>query len=145
VVTADDLVVGDLRVVGEGRRSAAAARALAQPDPRAALRALGIRFVLVHVGQPGPAPDVPAGRVLVDAPTLQLVRLTGPVAARSRPEALAPVVAVDLLALLAVVGAAVLAGWRGDRARPELPVGTVPPSSPADADAAAPGSETGDR
>jgi hypothetical protein len=145
VVSSDDLAVGDLRVAGDGRRSAAAARALDQPDPGAALLALGVRFVLVHVGQPGTAPDPPAGRVVVDTPTLRLLRLAGPVAARQRPELLAPVVAVDLLALLAVIGAAALGSWRGDRARRGLPVGTVPPSSPKGADAAAPGSKTGDR
>ena len=133
VVVDDDLVVGDVRVAGEGRRAARAEAALAGPDPAGALRRLGVRWVLVHRDQPGRTPDVPPGRTVVSAPTLRLVRLDGPVAARPLPAATPAVAAADALALLLLVAAGLLTGKRGDRLRDGLLVGRVRPGRGPDA------------
>lgn len=125
VVTDDDLVVGTRRVPGEGRRAQAARDALAGQDPGPALRRLGVRWVLVHVGQPGGAFEVPAGRTVLESRTLRLVRLAGPVSARPVPPAAPAVLAADALALLLMLAAAVLAGRRGLGRRTGLLVGRV--------------------
>ncbi len=125
VVTDDDLVVGKVRVPGEGRRAAAARAALTAPDPGPALRALGIGWVLVHRGQPGPSPAVPPGRTVVDTRSLQLVRLAGPVAPRPLPASAPAVAAADAVAVLLLGAAAALAGRRGERVRRWLLVGRV--------------------
>jgi len=75
-------------------------------DPAARLRALGVRWVLVHRGQPGPPPRIPAGEVALTSRTLTLVRLGGPVAGRPLPSATVPVLVTDGLAAVFVVIAA---------------------------------------
>jgi hypothetical protein len=75
-VTDDTLVVGDVVVPGEDRR---ARRVLAAVDDPARLARLGIGWVLVERGTPGP--DVPAAvtalPVAVDGPDLVLHRVPG--------------------------------------------------------------------
>jgi hypothetical protein len=126
VVADDDLVVGDRRVPGEGIRSGAARAALDGPDPGAALRRLGVRWVLVHRGQPGPWPLVPAGRTVHEGATLTLVRLSGPVTHRPLPGTAGAVLAADVLAIAVLVAAATAAARRGEAPRRGLLVGTVP-------------------
>jgi hypothetical protein len=125
VVTDDDLVVGTRRIPGEGQRAQAARDALAGQDAAPALRRLGVRWVLVHVGQPGAAFEVPAGRAALESRTLRLVRLAGPVSARPLPPAAPAVLAGGVVALLLMLAAAVLAGGRGLGRRPGLLVGRV--------------------
>jgi hypothetical protein len=112
VVADDALVVGRTRIDGEGHRSAAAAAALRSGDPATGLRGLGVRWVVVHRGQPGarPIPALRAGRTVLTGPNLRLVRLTGQVADRRLPAATAVVVVADVLALLLLLGAGLVLG-----------------------------------
>jgi hypothetical protein len=129
VVVDDTLVVGEQAVPGEGPRAAAARAALDRPDAGRRLRALGIGWVLVHRDQPGPALPVPAGRTAYRGTGLTLVRLPGPVTARSSPDGAGLVLGADALALLVLLGAGLLAVRRGEPRRDGLPIGTVPPEA----------------
>ncbi|HET9945204.1 MAG TPA: hypothetical protein VFR56_06095, partial [Actinomycetes bacterium] len=133
VVADDDLVVGDRRVPGEGARSRAARTALDRPHPAAALRRLGVRWVLVHHGQPGPRPRVPAGRAVHEGATLTLLRLSGPVTPRPLQGAAAAVLVADLVAIAVLLAAATVVARRGEARRRGLLVGTVPPGAGAPA------------
>ena len=133
VVADDDLVVGDRRVPGEGARSRAARTALDRPHPAAALRRLGVRWVLVHHGQPGPRPRVPAGRTVHEGATLTLLRLSGPVTPRPLQGAAAAVLVADLVAIAVLLAAATVVARRGEARRRGLLVGTVPPGAGAPA------------
>jgi len=102
----DTVQVGGTTIAGESADAAGMGALLAGDGPLdTALRAWGIRYVLVETGQ---IPAVDAGRLggtpVVTGPDLVLYRLDGPVA--SLPAAVrgpALVVAADLVALLAVL------------------------------------------
>ena len=102
----DTVQVGGTTIAGESADAAGMGALLAGDGPLdTALRAWGIRYVLVETGQ---IPAVDAGRLggtpVVTGPDLVLYRLDGPVAplpAAVRGPAL--VVAADLVALLAVL------------------------------------------
>lgn len=80
VLVDDRVLLTDRVVPAEDPRVAAVARALDDPDPAGALRANGVRWVLVERGMG--EPEVPAGRVAYDGGGLLLVDLAadGPVA-----------------------------------------------------------------
>ena len=124
VVTATDLDVGDLVVAGDDPATAPIGAALGDRQQLTeALRAEGVRFVLLHRTAAGAARVVePAGAVLFDGPELRLLDLDGS-ARPTRSSAPALVVAGDVLAVAVVLGAG--GGWlvtamrrasRGDRA-----------------------------
>ena len=106
VVTDDTLVVGGLTVAGEDRRARAVRAAVDDP---AALARLGIGWVLVERGTPGPA--VPAGidalPAVVTGRDLVLHRVPGAVeAAGPPPVRVTVVVLAHALAAGAVLGSA---------------------------------------
>ncbi|WGX99877.1 hypothetical protein QI633_15160 [Nocardioides sp. QY071] len=80
VLVDDRVLLADRVVPAEDPRVVAVALALADPDPAGALRAQGVRWVLVERGMG--EPEVPAGRVAYDGGGLMLVDLAagGPVA-----------------------------------------------------------------
>lgn len=87
VVVDDRVLLTDRVVPPEDPRVVAVTLALADREPAGALRALGVRWVLVERGMG--APEVPAGRVAYDGGGLRLVDLTadGPVTeARAEPD-----------------------------------------------------------
>ncbi|MDQ6524071.1 hypothetical protein RB608_10690 [Nocardioides sp. LHD-245] len=74
VLVDDRVLLGGGRVVpAEDPRVVAVTGALADPDPAAALRALGVRWVLVERGMGDP--EVPPGRIAYDGEGLRLVDL----------------------------------------------------------------------
>ena len=77
VLVDDRIVLDDEVLPGEDPRLAAVTSGLETDAPAEALTGLGVRWVLVE--KPLPASyDVPAGRVALDTPGLQLVDLGGP-------------------------------------------------------------------
>jgi hypothetical protein len=95
-----------IRVGGEDARSAAAAAAAHDP---AALAALGIGWVLVERGTPGPGPSAAVAALprVVDGPWLTLLRVPDPVPAPGPgPVASALVVGAHLIAVAALAVAA---------------------------------------
>ncbi len=89
VVAGDDVWVGDTRISGENARSRRVAAVLAQPGPLdlAALRAEGVRYVLVERDQPGAEVEgrIAGAQQLHDGRDLGLWRLPGTVANRADP------------------------------------------------------------
>ncbi|WP_141002866.1 hypothetical protein [Nocardioides humi] len=81
VLVDDRVLLGDRVVPPEDPRVVAATLALADPDPAGALRANGVRWVLVERGMG--EPDVPVGAVVYDAGGC--CSSTSPPVARSRP------------------------------------------------------------
>ena len=74
VLVDDRVVLTDRVVPAEDPRSAVVSAALARPDPAAALRSIGVRWVLVEEGMGDP--DVPAGRTAYAGGGLRLVDLS---------------------------------------------------------------------
>ena len=74
VLIDDRIVLGQETIPGEDPRTAQVDAALDDEDPRGALSALGVRWVLVEKPLPS-AIDVPAGRVVHDGTWLTLVDL----------------------------------------------------------------------
>jgi hypothetical protein len=124
VVVDDELVVGRpgesaLTVAGEDRRAAAAATALDDP---AALGALGVGWVLVEHGTPGPPPGpaVAALPQVVAGHWVTLLRVPSVVPEPAPgPRTVLAVLGAHLLALAAVLGSA-LAAAAGGRLRSAL-------------------------
>jgi hypothetical protein len=126
VVSSDDLAVrhsgGVLVVPGEGDRAAAARAALSSAHPGAALRRLGIGWVLVERDQPADRVPVPAGTVVHAGPALRLIRLDGAaLGARPWPGQTPWVVGTDAIVALGVLftGALAARGRLGRAARRE--------------------------
>jgi hypothetical protein len=126
VVASADLPVGRSVVHGDDARSAAVEAALKGPDAAAALRALGVGWVLVEKGQSGVAVPEPNGTVRYDGKHLRLVHV-GRADPRPLPSYAPLVVVVDLLvaALLGVAGTAI--AIRAMSRRRRLPAGRVSP------------------
>jgi hypothetical protein len=107
----DDVQVGDILVAGESPDTADLGALLAGTGPLdAALRAHGVRWVLLEHGQVPPTdPARLGGTAVVDGPDLTLYRLDGAVAAL--PDAVRArwlVVAGDLFALIAFLSCAIV-------------------------------------
>jgi hypothetical protein len=128
VVTDDRLVVGATVLAGEDPRAAAARAALAPGAPLddAALRGLGIGWVLVERGTPGPRlPALDRAQRVHAGEDLELYRLAGPVAAVPSPRT-APVLLADLTALGLLLGvSAAFPIMARRRLRAALPAGKV--------------------
>ncbi len=75
VLVDDRVLLADRVVPAEDPRVVAVTRALADTDPAGALRAQGVRWVLVERGMG--EPEVPAGRIAYDGGGLRLVDLSG--------------------------------------------------------------------
>ena len=124
-VVSRDLVVGTAIVPGDDPRSTAVGAALATGHPATAtLPQLGIGWLLVERGTPGPVdPGLLVGAALAyDGPDLRLYRL-GPADGPGWPGTTPLVLTVDTVALAVAVGAG-LAGWGARRrGRPSDPTG----------------------
>ena len=108
-IVSDDLVIdtsaGLVSVAGDDPRAQAIGRALARGEEvEPLLPGLGVGWVLVAKGTPGPIPDLQGWELLLDGPDLSLYAAPQGSVAEERSDARL-VAAVDL-----VVGAALLAG-----------------------------------
>ncbi|MDH2416640.1 hypothetical protein [Nocardioides sp. CER19] len=129
VVTNQDLVVGSMTVAGEDPRARRVSTALAAPTPSGradALRALGVRWVLVEKDA-GEAPSV-HGRVVHDGPLLRIIRLDGnvPLASPSTARSIATAAAwAAFVGLVLVDLAGVVRTARVRMTTSGLPAGSV--------------------
>jgi hypothetical protein len=120
-VVSRDLAVGAVTVPGDDPRAAAVGAALASGRPATAtLPRLGVGWLLVERGTPGPVdPALLVGAVLAyDGPDLRLYRL-GPATGPGWPGGTPLVLAADAAALAVAVGAA-LAARRASRPGPDV-------------------------
>ena len=125
VVGSSDLAVGSVVVAGDDARAGAVRAALDRPDSAAALRELGVGWVLVEEDQAGEELPEPEGEVRYDGEQLRLVRLAG-ATERPWPPHAALVVVVDVLVALFVGICAVWVGAGSKSRRRRLPAGKVP-------------------
>ena len=118
VVTSDDLAVGRRVVRGESRTDARVGTALEHGRPSEVLPRFGVGWVVVYADDPAAGRvDVAGLRRVLTTPTLDLYAVPGAVGAPDPATwRVLVVVAVDVVALLTVLGAAILAGL-GDRSR----------------------------
>lgn len=106
VVVRDDLELSTGVVPGEDPMARQVGDLVRQDQLDAAhLRALGIRYVVLDDATAGGPPPSVDGQVLHEGPLLRVVDLGPATPASSRPKGVAAVVAVDLGAALALVGA----------------------------------------
>ena len=118
VLIDDRIVLGQETIPGEDPRSAEVDAALDDEDPRGALSALGVRWVLVEKPLPS-ALDVPEGRVVHDGTWLTLVDLgtASAVAPYTREWRWWLVLGADVLVALCMIGVLVVQP-RGGRYAP---------------------------
>jgi hypothetical protein len=126
VVASADLPVGGSVIQGDDARAAAVGAALKSPDAAAALRPLGVGWVLVEKGQAGTSVPEPQGTVRYDGKQLRLVQL-GTADPRPLPSYGPLVVVVDMLVVALICAAAGAAAIRAKSRRRRLPAGRVSP------------------
>ena len=107
VVVSDRLTVGGRTLAGEDEHAARVGRALRGRAAAARLARLGVGWVLVERGTPGPLPRLDGLREVRSGPALRLYRVPGTVAHRGPSDARVTLVfAGDAAALLVLIGAA---------------------------------------
>ncbi|MGO4256432.1 glycosyltransferase [Marmoricola sp. RAF53] len=106
VLVDDQILLGDSRVAGEDPFLTRIGAAVEEASPDA-LRALGVRWVLVEKDNGVSEQAIPTGRVALDSAGLRLIDLGSPAAANRDVPPTAWVIAGDLIALTLLIAALV--------------------------------------